>query len=288
MVFFNGGGNIAGVLALLSALFLGGCATAPAPMAEATKPDRTEPHYSKWSVFGQSFSSTRVYATNAQAVKVVVKFTSAGGREMAIPAKYLGGHVWKVQFVPNEAGQWTWRSECSDPSNKGLHGVSGAFLCTPPNQLGGFNAPPLDNPDVRIPYLQGLFNNPASDISEIGQLLSPSALGTVTPLFETFSTLEFWRLRSCPDQILQPAGNTDPGRQIVALTTGNGDLLLAYTPGERSISVMIQALPKNPKARWLNPRTGKSHAAIGVVSDARIEFPSPEPGDWLLEVKAGK
>lgn len=283
---------MAGILALLLAVVLGGCSTAPAPAsapeAAPAKPGRSEPRLSKWSVFGHSFSSTRVYATNAQAVKVLVKFTSAGGREMAIPARYLGGHVWKVQFVPNEAGRWTWKSESSDPSNAGLHGISGAFLCTAPNQLGGMNTPPLDNPDVRIPYLQGLFNNPASDITEIGNLISPSARGVVTPLFEAFSRLEFWRLRSCPEQIVQPAGNTDPGRQIVALTTGNGDLLLAYTPGERSVSVSMQALPKNPKARWLNPRTGAAHSAIGVVSASRIEFPSPEPGDWFLEVNAGK
>jgi hypothetical protein len=293
-VFIDGGGVAAGVWALTVAVVLAGCATEPehsapvAPVASTAPQAHQELRLSKWSVFEQSFSSTRVYATNAYAVKVLVRFTSAGGREMAIPARYLGGHVFQVQFVPNEAGRWTWKSESSDASNPGLHGVNGSFFCTAPNQVSNMIAPPLNDANVRTAYLLGLFNNPASDISEVGNLISPSAEGVVTPLFETFSRLEFWRLRSCPELIVQPDGGRDPGRQIAALKTGNNDLLLAYTPGERSVSVLLQAVPKSCKARWLDPRTGLSRAAIGVVSSSRIEFPTPEPGDWFLELSAGK
>jgi hypothetical protein len=293
-VFIDGGGVAAGVWALSVAVVLAGCATEPehsapaAPVASTAPQAHQELRLCKWSVFEQSFSSTRVYATNAYAVKVLVRFTSAGGREMAIPARYLGGHVWQVQFVPNEAGRWTWKSESSDASNPGLHGVNGSFFCTAPNQVSNMIAPPLNDANVRTAYILGLFNNPASDISEVGNLISPSAEGVVTPLFETFSRLEFWRLRSCPELIVQPDGGRDPGRQIAALKTGNNDLLLAYTPGERSVSVLLQAVPKSCKARWLDPRTGLSRAAIGVVSSSRIEFPTPEPGDWFLELSAGK
>jgi hypothetical protein len=293
-VFIGGGGAAAGVWALTVALVLAGCATEPERPTPAASVASTAPQaaqelrLSKWAVFEQSFSSTRVYATNAYAVKVLVRFTSGGGREMAIPARYLGGHVWKVQFVPNEVGRWTWKSECSDASNPGLHGVEGTFFCAAPNQISNLIAPPLDDANVRTAYILGLFNNPASDIVEVGNLISPSAKGMVTPLFETFSRLEFWRLRSCPELIVQPDGGRDPGRQIAALKTGNDDLLLAYTPGDRSVSVLLQAVPKNCKARWLDPRTGSSHAAIGVVSASRIEFPTPEPGDWFLELSAGK
>jgi hypothetical protein len=87
---------------------------------------------------------------------------------------------------------------------------------------------------------------------------------------------------------VQPAGGTDPGRQIAALRTDSGDRFLAYTPGERSVSVAMSAVPKNCQARWLNPRTGAAHPAIGVVTATRIEFPTPEPGDWFLELKSAQ
>ena len=269
----------AGFLAAVAASALVGC---------ATKPVEAEPRLGKWSVFERTFSSARVYETNATSVRVVVRFASNGGREMVVPAAYRGGQNWQVRFVPNEAGRWTWKTECSDSANTGLHGISGSFYCTAPAQMERLNAPPLDNEAVRAPYFQALFNNPASDLGEAGNLMSPAARGQNTALFETLNAVEFWRLRSCPELVAQPANGADPARQIVALRTDSGDWFLAYTPGERSVSVALGAVPKNCQARWLNPRTGAAHSAIGVVTAARIEFPTPEPGDWFLELKSGK
>jgi hypothetical protein len=42
-----------------------------------------------------------------------------------------GAKTWRVRFTPNQVGQWTFRTICSDPTNKGLHLRPGRFLCTP-------------------------------------------------------------------------------------------------------------------------------------------------------------
>lgn len=264
--------------AVLSLAILGGF------LAGCSTPDAA-PRVAKWEVFTRDFPSTSVYASNATAVRLDVRFLSAGGREMVVPARYLGGQTWQVRFVPNEVGRWTWKTESSDPANLGLHGVSGEFVCAVPSLVGRRSAPPLDDPEVRVPYVQAAFGNPASDLTEIGHLLSPSAQGTLTPLFETFAGLEAWRMRVASDVVAQPGG-TDASRRIAALRSDTGDLLLAYTPGERSVAVALSAVPKGCRARWLNPRTGAVHAAVGVVSAQRIDFPTPEPGDWFLELTA--
>src|SRR5205085_9087038 len=41
-----------------------------------------------------------------------------------------GGRTWRVRFRPDVAGQWTFRTRCSDLANRGLHGQSGQFICT--------------------------------------------------------------------------------------------------------------------------------------------------------------
>jgi hypothetical protein len=56
-------------------------------------------------------------------------FTAPSGRTKAVCGFWDGGTDWKIRFMPDETGTWTWRSLCSDKSNNGLHEQSGAFEC---------------------------------------------------------------------------------------------------------------------------------------------------------------
>lgn len=58
-----------------------------------------------------------------------VVFTSATGREKKVNGFWDGGTEWKVRFLPDETGVWSWQSTCSDKENTELHGRSGTFDC---------------------------------------------------------------------------------------------------------------------------------------------------------------
>ncbi|MBX2816165.1 MAG: DUF4038 domain-containing protein [Saprospiraceae bacterium] len=61
-------------------------------------------------------------------LEVTVRFLDDSGKEMIRPAFYDGDMTWKVRFTPPEADrEWTWKSTCSDPTMKGLHGQEGHF-----------------------------------------------------------------------------------------------------------------------------------------------------------------
>lgn len=58
-----------------------------------------------------------------------IRLTSPTGRELVLNGFWDGGKSWKFRFAPDEPGSWVYTSECSDESNKGLHGQSGSFEC---------------------------------------------------------------------------------------------------------------------------------------------------------------
>lgn len=57
-------------------------------------------------------------------------FTAPSGRQEKINGFWDGGVDWKIRFMPNEEGLWTYETLCSDKSNQGLHGVTGSFTCS--------------------------------------------------------------------------------------------------------------------------------------------------------------
>ncbi len=83
-------------------------------------------------------SSARQYSNPAIDVELTVVFTSPSGKSTSHWAFWDGGDVWRVRFSPDEVGEWTWQSRCSDETNRGLHGQHGLFRCveyTGPNPL---------------------------------------------------------------------------------------------------------------------------------------------------------
>jgi hypothetical protein len=99
---------------------------------------------------------------------------------------------------------------------------------------------------------------------------------------------EFWRLRPQPGFVAVQPGTLSPERFIAAAGTEAKDFSLVYVRRERTLEIVLEALPASPSVNWFNPRTGQNTPAVAVVGGRSCQFPTPEPGDWLLVMKAGK
>lgn len=86
-----------------------------------------------WTRFEKSFTSSSDYSNALYDVRLDVKFISPTGREENIRGFWDGGRSWKVRFMPDEKGKWTWTTLSSDKANTGLNSQSGSFNCTSQN-----------------------------------------------------------------------------------------------------------------------------------------------------------
>lgn len=88
-----------------------------------------------WRKFEYSMVSAKSYDNPLYDVRsLTVRFTAPGGRVRKVSGFWDGGTDWKVRFMPDETGTWTFETACSDTLNPGLHGVIGSFVCTAPGK----------------------------------------------------------------------------------------------------------------------------------------------------------
>lgn len=78
-----------------------------------------------------TFESATAYEDPFNAITLDVVFTEPGGRPLRVPAFWCGGKTWRVRYASPLTGTHRYRSECSDPANAGLHGVTGAVEIRP-------------------------------------------------------------------------------------------------------------------------------------------------------------
>jgi hypothetical protein len=102
------------------------------------------------------------------------------------------------------------------------------------------------------------------------------------------NSIDFWRLRPEPKAIAAQPGEQSPRRFIAAAGTEARDLSIAYAPEDRTLDLFLDALPISPAVSWFNPRTGENNPAVVVMAGRSCQFPTPDPGDWLLVLKVGK
>jgi len=57
-------------------------------------------------------------------------FTAPSGRQHKVKGFWDGKLDWKIRFMPDEEGKWSYTTFCSDTANNGLHGIQGFFSCT--------------------------------------------------------------------------------------------------------------------------------------------------------------
>jgi hypothetical protein len=118
-------------------------------------------------------------------------------------------------------------------------------------------------------------------------IFMPCAKEMVT-LAGFINSVEFWRLRPQTGFVASQPGGLSLRRYMPAAGTDAKDFAAVYVPEDRTLELMVEALPSSPTITWLNPRTGQTSPAVAVVGARTCQFPTPEPGDWLLTLKSGK
>jgi len=83
-----------------------------------------------WSKYEYEFTSSKLYDNPVYDVQYFdIVFISPTGRKRKVYGFWDGNKSWKVRFMPDELGIWTWNSICSDEENSGLHDQSGSLEC---------------------------------------------------------------------------------------------------------------------------------------------------------------
>jgi len=95
----------------------------------------TQNEISEWSYYS---GCDRADPFNEISLDVLV--SGPGGQAWRVPAYWAGAGEWRVRFAPPQPGTYTFRSECSDAGDSGLHGQSGRLEA---------RAYPGDNPLLR-------------------------------------------------------------------------------------------------------------------------------------------
>lgn len=78
-----------------------------------------------------TFTSTKAYPDPFNAVVLDAVFTASDGRPLRVPAFWDGGQTWRVRFASSQVGIFRYRTECSDPANASLHGLTGTLEVKP-------------------------------------------------------------------------------------------------------------------------------------------------------------
>lgn len=84
----------------------------------------------KWERFELTLKSRHAYTNALQQAEVRVLFISPLGETNRTYGFWDGGNTWRVRFAPGFPGRWSYYTMCSDTANAGLHGQTGAFLCS--------------------------------------------------------------------------------------------------------------------------------------------------------------
>ena len=78
----------------------------------------------RWQRFEAQFVN-KTWKGNPFALEIEVIFTSPSGRTINHLGFYAGGY-WKIFFMPDELGKWTYRTQSTD---RDLNHKSGSFIC---------------------------------------------------------------------------------------------------------------------------------------------------------------
>lgn len=191
-----------------------------------------------------------------------------------------------IAFTPHENGFWP-KAAKRFTSDEVRHAAYWGLLLAPPAGVtyGGQGVANWDTASespadktraAGLPFWQkALFMPAAKEMSLLARFLQPT---------------EWWRLRPQSKIVSLQPGDTSPNRQILAAQTDGEarDLTFVYVPEDRTIELTTATFPVSPTITWFNPRTGQYHPAVAVVGERVCQFPTPDPGDWVLVMKGAK
>lgn len=130
-------------------------------------------------------------------------------------------------------------------------------------------------------------SNPGSDLPLWHRSLFLPGAKQMAHLSTAAGIASFGRLRPAPTMLAVQPGSSDPARHIAAARSEDKRDALVYTPQDREIHLRVAEMPPSAAATWINPRTGQTLRAVGTVSGGTCQFSTPEPGDWVLALRAG-
>ena len=84
----------------------------------------------QWGLQEISLQSTLAHANPFTDVELHCRFAS-GNRQVEVYGFYDGNQTWKVRFMPEQQGEWTYTTLSNDPQ---LSGKSGTFVVDPPGR----------------------------------------------------------------------------------------------------------------------------------------------------------
>ena len=85
-----------------------------------------------WSRFEREIENTRQYEDPYRDVTLKTTWERPDGTKVDFEGFYDGETVWKIRFMPDQVGRWTYSASFSD----GTHGANGAFECVNSNIPG--------------------------------------------------------------------------------------------------------------------------------------------------------
>lgn len=95
-------------------------------LLQVQAPQAPPPAVPLWGRFETTFTSTREYGNALYDVtRFAVRFTPPSGRSKTVNAFWDGGRTWKVRFMPDEPGTWSFVTDTSRTDDAGIHGVRG-------------------------------------------------------------------------------------------------------------------------------------------------------------------
>lgn len=79
-----------------------------------------------WTEWEHVLSSDSSYTNPYQQVTLTVTYAAPDGRSFRAYGFWDGGDTFRIRFMFPMAGTWTWRTQCNDAGNEGLHNRSGS------------------------------------------------------------------------------------------------------------------------------------------------------------------
>ena len=189
-----------------------------------------------------------------------------------------------IPFVPFENGIAA-QSKKRFGSDDVRHAMYWSLLMTPPAGVS-YGAQGVVNWDPTVePQAE---KTKGADLPLWRKAMFMPAAKQASHLANFMASIDFWRLHPQPKALATQPGQTSPGRFIAPASAEPNTLTIVYVPEDRTLEVLLDALPPSPTVFWLNPRTGENNPAVAVVGGRSLQFPTPDPGDWLLVTRAGK
>ena len=81
----------------------------------------------QWKPVELAYVSAITYANPVDDVELLATFVAPSGKQHQVAGFWDGGNTWKIRFMPDAIGWWSYTTHSSDMENKSLHKQSGKF-----------------------------------------------------------------------------------------------------------------------------------------------------------------